>query len=35
MGGREREWMGLLFRVFEERWEREEKVRERVGGKAK
>ena len=35
LSGREKEWMGLLLRVFEERWEREEKLRERAGGKAK
>ncbi|KAK7180896.1 hypothetical protein DPSP01_000632 [Paraphaeosphaeria sporulosa] len=35
LSGREREWLGLFFRVFEERWEREEKIRERAGGKAK
>ncbi|KAF9733470.1 hypothetical protein PMIN04_008423 [Paraphaeosphaeria minitans] len=35
LSGREKEWLGLFFRVFEERWEREEKIRERAGGKGK
>ncbi|KAF1967534.1 P-loop containing nucleoside triphosphate hydrolase protein [Bimuria novae-zelandiae CBS 107.79] len=35
LSGREREWLGLLFRVFEERWEREERIRERGGAKGK
>jgi ATP-dependent RNA helicase DHX29 len=35
LGEREREWLGLFERVFEERWEKDERVRERAGGKAK
>ncbi|KAJ4303227.1 hypothetical protein N0V90_002120 [Kalmusia sp. IMI 367209] len=35
LSGREREWLGLLFRMFEEKWEREERIRERGGAKAK
>lgn len=32
---REKEWLGLFGRVFEEKWEREEKVRMRSAGNAK
>jgi ATP-dependent RNA helicase DHX29 len=32
---REQEWMGLFLRVFEERWGKEERARERAGAKAK
>lgn len=35
LSGREREWLGLLFRVFEEKWEREERIKERGGAKGK
>lgn len=35
LSAREREWMGLLFSVFEERWDREEKIRERAAAKGK
>jgi ATP-dependent RNA helicase DHX29 len=35
LGGREREWLGVFFRVFAERWEKEERVRERSGAKGK
>lgn len=35
LSGREREWLGLFFRVFEEKWDKEEKIRERAGGKGK
>ncbi|KAJ4311099.1 hypothetical protein N0V94_008115 [Neodidymelliopsis sp. IMI 364377] len=35
LGEREREWLGLFERVFEERWEKDERVRERAGGKTK
>lgn len=32
---REREWLGLFERVFVERWEKDERIKERAGGKAK
>jgi ATP-dependent RNA helicase DHX29 len=35
LSGRESEWLGLFFRVFEERFAKDEKIRERAGGKAK
>ncbi|KAF9696290.1 hypothetical protein EKO04_005262 [Ascochyta lentis] len=35
LGEREREWLGIFERVFVERWEKDERVRERAGGKAK
>ncbi|KAH6644153.1 P-loop containing nucleoside triphosphate hydrolase protein [Boeremia exigua] len=35
LGEREREWLGIFERVFEERWEKDERIRERAGGKAK
>ncbi|KAF2625113.1 P-loop containing nucleoside triphosphate hydrolase protein [Macroventuria anomochaeta] len=35
LGEREREWVGILVGVFVERWEKDERVRERAGGKAK
>ncbi|KAF2001391.1 hypothetical protein P154DRAFT_553670 [Amniculicola lignicola CBS 123094] len=35
VGERDREWMELFFKVFEEKWVKEEKVRERAGGKGK
>ncbi|KAF2108660.1 P-loop containing nucleoside triphosphate hydrolase protein [Lophiotrema nucula] len=36
LSGREKEWLGLYFRVFEGKWEKEERVRERAGqGKGK
>ncbi|KAL6704151.1 hypothetical protein ACN47E_008711 [Coniothyrium glycines] len=35
LGEREREWMEIFRKVFEEKWERDERIRERAGGKAK
>jgi ATP-dependent RNA helicase DHX29 len=35
LGEREREWLEIFQRVFVERWEKDERVRERAGGKAK
>lgn len=35
LGEREREWLGLFERVFMERWEKDERIKERTGGKAK
>jgi ATP-dependent RNA helicase DHX29 len=35
LSGRENEWLGLFFRIFEERWVKEEKIRERAGVKGK
>lgn len=35
LGEREREWLGIFERVFVERWEKDERIRERAGGKAK
>ena len=35
LSAREREWMALFFKVFEERWDREEKIRERAAAKGK
>ncbi|KAJ8118177.1 hypothetical protein OPT61_g780 [Boeremia exigua] len=35
LGEREREWLGLFERVFVERWEKDERIREKAGGKAK
>ncbi|KAL1597322.1 hypothetical protein SLS60_008906 [Paraconiothyrium brasiliense] len=35
LSAREKEWLGLFFRVFEERWEKEERIRERSGAKGK
>lgn len=32
---REGQWLGLFFAVFEGKWEREERIREKAGGKAK
>jgi ATP-dependent RNA helicase DHX29 len=32
---REKEWLGLFFGVFEQKWEREERIRQRAGGAAK
>jgi ATP-dependent RNA helicase DHX29 len=32
---REEEWLGLFYRVFEEKFEKDERFRERAGGKAK
>jgi ATP-dependent RNA helicase DHX29 len=32
---REKEWLGLFYRMFEEKWEKDERIRERAGGKAK
>lgn len=32
---REREWLGIFEKVFVEKWEKDERVRERAGGKAK
>lgn len=35
LGEREKEWLGIFERVFVERWEKDERIRERAGGKAK
>ncbi|EAT89782.2 hypothetical protein SNOG_03051 [Parastagonospora nodorum SN15] len=35
MSEREKEWLGLFFAVFEGKWEREERIRQRAGGAAK
>ncbi|KAF2012272.1 ATP-dependent RNA helicase A [Aaosphaeria arxii CBS 175.79] len=35
LSGREKEWMELFFRILSEKWEREEKIRERAAGKGK
>lgn len=35
LGEREREWLGIFERVFVEKWEKDERVKERAGGKAK
>jgi ATP-dependent RNA helicase DHX29 len=35
MSEREKEWLGIFERVFTERWEKDERIRERAGGKAK
>ena len=35
LGEREREWLGIFERVFVGRWEKDERIRERAGGKAK
>lgn len=35
LNGREKEWLGLFFQIFEEKFGREEKIRERSGIKAK
>jgi ATP-dependent RNA helicase DHX29 len=32
---REKEWLGLFFGVFEQKWEREERIKQRAGGAAK
>jgi ATP-dependent RNA helicase DHX29 len=32
---REKEWLGLFYRMFEDKWEKDERIRERAGGKAK
>jgi ATP-dependent RNA helicase DHX29 len=35
LSDREKEWLGLFYRMFEERFEKDERIRERAGGKAK
>jgi ATP-dependent RNA helicase DHX29 len=35
LNGREKEWMGMFFRIFEERFRKEERIRERGGVKGK
>ena len=35
LSGREKEWLGMFYRIFEEKHERDERVRERGGAKAK
>ncbi|KAF1930304.1 ATP-dependent RNA helicase A [Didymella exigua CBS 183.55] len=35
MSERERVWLGIFERVFTERWEKDERIRERAGGKAR
>ncbi|KAF2996451.1 hypothetical protein E8E13_004010 [Curvularia kusanoi] len=35
LGERERAWLGIFERVFAERWEKDVKIREKAGGKAK
>jgi ATP-dependent RNA helicase DHX29 len=35
LSGREKEWLGLFFKAFEHKFEKEEKIRERAGGKGK
>lgn len=35
MTEREKEWLGIFERVFTERWQKDERIREKAGGKAK
>lgn len=35
MSGREREWLGLFFKIFDDRFERENRIRERGAAKGK
>ncbi|KAI4666819.1 uncharacterized protein J4E88_010387 [Alternaria novae-zelandiae] len=35
LSDREKEWLGLFYKMFEERFEKDERIRERAGGKAK
>ncbi|KAF1940727.1 P-loop containing nucleoside triphosphate hydrolase protein [Clathrospora elynae] len=35
LGEREKEWVGLFFKMFGDRFEKDERVRERAGGKGK
>jgi ATP-dependent RNA helicase DHX29 len=35
MSEREKEWLGIFERVFTERWQKDERIREKAGGKAK
>jgi ATP-dependent RNA helicase DHX29 len=35
MSEREKEWLGLFFRMFEQKFEKEERIRQRAGGQAK
>jgi ATP-dependent RNA helicase DHX29 len=35
LSGREREWLGLFFRIFTEKFERDERIRERGGAQGK
>jgi ATP-dependent RNA helicase DHX29 len=35
LSDREKEWLGLFYKMFEERFEKDERIRERGGGKAK
>jgi len=35
LSDREKEWLGLFSKIFEERFEKDERIRERAGGKAK
>lgn len=35
MSEREKEWLGIFERAFTQRWEKDERIREKAGGKAK
>ncbi|KAJ4395260.1 hypothetical protein N0V91_010962 [Didymella pomorum] len=35
MGEREKEWLGIFEKIFTERWQKDERIREKAGGKAK
>ena len=35
LGERERAWLGIFERIFGERWAKDERIREKAGGKAK
>ena len=32
---REKEWLGLFFMIFEQKFEKEERIRQKAGGQAK
>jgi ATP-dependent RNA helicase DHX29 len=35
LSGRETEWLGIFFKIFKDKFEKEERLRERAGGKGK
>jgi ATP-dependent RNA helicase DHX29 len=35
LSGRETEWLGIFFKIFKDKFEKDERLRERVGGKGK
>jgi ATP-dependent RNA helicase DHX29 len=35
MSEREKEWLGIFEKIFTERWQKDERIREKAGGKAK